>query len=165
MSRDNHLKEERRQGMRYNDTKREINIVRNNYMRFQNSTDRMLNGRALFEFDGGVKTLKLAIVILAHLFYIDDQKVDFIEKKLFSKAINSIAEFSLRDKEDLLKLINAEISEKFVFDYITRNELSDGVVKMAIEYLKSDVKLYGNDSGRLLLFTKHYNTICKKTFK
>ena len=26
MARDNHLKEERRQGMRYNDTKREINI-------------------------------------------------------------------------------------------------------------------------------------------
>ena len=86
--------------------------------------------------------LKLSMVILIHLFYEDDKKISFKEKRQLKKEFKSITELTKEDFSSLELLVDQkDINRQFVYKYIREHELDEDEVTYAFDLVKTTMTL------------------------
>lgn len=123
----------------------------------QDDSHNQIRGETPWDVGPGIKTLKLAMVLLIYLYSSDDHKISIFEKRSFNKAVKSIEFFTEKDKNDLKDILNLLPDTNYVLGYIRKWQLSKDIVMASIDFLKNEIGLNSQDLRMINIFKKQYS--------
>jgi hypothetical protein len=99
-------------------------------------------GGTPWDFGPGVHTLKLSLVILMYLYYSDDQKIGFFEKRSFIRELNKMEELTQKDRLELKSMFSEIVDSAYVLQYVKSNKLDKHFIDYALEVVRTTFKLH-----------------------
>ena len=81
-------------------------------------------------------TIRLAMIILLHLFYSDDRSFSRLEKIIFKNQVRSIHEFNQVDKDQLYNTLNQRVDMNYIINYINQNNMKEQKVLSSFSVVK-----------------------------